>query len=142
MKAMFPGSLAVSRRFETIFIELEDRMPAPLDGALVTGYAAEQPGTPACALRIESGGRPIVYSGDTAWSDDLVEATRGADVFICEAYFFSKQVPYHLDHETLREHRARLDCERVVLTHMGPDMLTHQHRAAFECAHDGMRISI
>ena len=94
MKAMFPGSLAVSRRFETIFIELEDRMPAPLDGALVTGYAAEQPGTPACALRIESGGRPIVYSGDTAWSDDLVEATRGADVFICEAYFFSKQVPY------------------------------------------------
>jgi ribonuclease BN (tRNA processing enzyme) len=142
METLFPGSVGVPRRFETNFLELEDRTPTPVEGALVTSYAVEQPGTPACALRIECAGRTIVHSGDTAWSDDLFEVTRGADVFICEAYFFDKQVPYHLDHETLRRHRGRLDCKRIVLTHMGPDMLANQGQAAFDCAYDGMTVSI
>ncbi len=37
------------------------------------------------AYRIEAGGRSIVFSGDTAYSKNLVELARGADLFICEA---------------------------------------------------------
>jgi ribonuclease BN (tRNA processing enzyme) len=37
------------------------------------------------ALRFDSRGRSIVFSGDTAWSANLVELARGADVLVCEA---------------------------------------------------------
>ena len=41
----------------------------------------------AYAFRIECGGRVLVYSGDTAKNDDLVELARGADVLLAEAAF-------------------------------------------------------
>lgn len=44
----------------------------------------------------------------------------------------------HLDHSTLLANRDRVDCRRIVLTHMSSDMLSRQSEAAFECAHDGM----
>src|SRR5881628_270952 len=97
-------------------------------------------GAPAYALRVEYGGKVITYSGDTEWTESLIEAARGADLFICEAYFFEKKIKYHLDYQTLRENRHRLDCRRVVLTHMSADMLTRQAEVEIECADDGQVI--
>lgn len=37
------------------------------------------------ALRFDVRGHSIVFSGDTAWSANLVELARGADVLVCEA---------------------------------------------------------
>lgn len=37
------------------------------------------------AYRIEAAGRSIVFSGDTAYSKNLVELARGAELFVCEA---------------------------------------------------------
>ena len=37
------------------------------------------------SLRFEARGRSIVFSGDTAYSANLVELARGADVLVCEA---------------------------------------------------------
>jgi ribonuclease BN (tRNA processing enzyme) len=36
------------------------------------------------AYRVEAPGRSIVFSGDTAYSENLVGLARGADVFVCE----------------------------------------------------------
>jgi ribonuclease BN (tRNA processing enzyme) len=80
----------------------------------------------------------VTYSGDTEWTESLVEAARGADVFVCEAYFFEKPIRYHLDYRTLAAHRARLDCRRIVLTHMSRDMLDRAAEADLECAADGL----
>jgi ribonuclease BN (tRNA processing enzyme) len=38
----------------------------------------------AIAYRFESGNRSIVFSGDTAYSKNLVELADGADIFVCE----------------------------------------------------------
>ncbi len=37
------------------------------------------------AYRIEGGGRSVVFSGDTAYSAELVSLARGAELFVCEA---------------------------------------------------------
>lgn len=37
------------------------------------------------SLRFDAGGRSIVFSGDTAYSSNLVALARGADVLVCEA---------------------------------------------------------
>jgi len=142
MELLFPGSTKAQRRFGIEFVEVEPHAQTEVGPAFVTALPVEQPDTPACALRIEYAGRVVAYSGDTAWSDELIELAVGADAFIAEAYFFDRQVPFHLDYKTLLTHHDRLDCKRIILTHMSPDMLARQGEAELECAHDGMIIAM
>jgi ribonuclease BN (tRNA processing enzyme) len=138
MELGFPGSTQVARRFSTDFLELPERLATHVGPALVTPFVVDHAsGAPSYALRVEYGGKVIAYSGDTAWTEALVEAARGADLFVCEAYFFDKKIRYHLDYQTLRQHRARLDCRQLILTHMSQDMLSHLGEVEFECAEDG-----
>jgi len=124
------------------FVDLHHQVATAAGPATLTARAVEQPDTPACALRVEYGGRVLGYSGDTAWSDGLLDLARGADLMVAEAYFFDRQVPFHLDHQTLAGQRERFDCKRLVITHMSPDMLARQAESAFDCAHDGMVLTL
>jgi ribonuclease BN (tRNA processing enzyme) len=143
MEVFFPGSTAVARRFAVEFVELEDGVPARVGGMAVTPFAVVHPsGAPSHALRVDDGERVVTYSGDTEWTDRLLEATRGADLFVCEAYVYDRAVKFHLSHETIRAHRDAFGCRRILLTHMSPDMLARQADAAFECARDGLVIDL
>jgi ribonuclease BN (tRNA processing enzyme) len=84
----------------------------------------------------------VAYSGDTEWTESLVEAARGADLFIAEAYFVEKPIKYHLDLATLRRHRARLACRRIVVTHMSDDVLGRVGEVDVETAHDGLTLDV
>jgi ribonuclease BN (tRNA processing enzyme) len=142
MEVLFPGSTAVTRRFEVSYVELSDRVPAVIGPARVTPFLVEHAsGAPPHALRIEYGGRTVTYSGDSQWTDGLVDAARGADLFVCEAYTFERPLPYHLDLATLRAHAPRLEARRIILTHMGPDMLARAG-AGWECARDGLVVTL
>jgi ribonuclease BN (tRNA processing enzyme) len=92
---------------------------------------------PPFALRVAGDERIVAYSGDTEWTDSLIDAARGADLFIAEAYFFDKTVRFHLDLATLLRHRARLDCRRLIVTHMNEDMLRRRDALDVETAEDG-----
>ena len=99
-------------------------------------------GAPPYALRVACDDKVIAYSGDTEWTEALIEASRDADLFVCEAYFFDKKVKYHLDYSTLAQHRTELGCGRLVLTHMSADMLEHLSEIGAVCAEDGMELTI
>jgi len=141
MEVFFPGSSRSQRKFEVEFRELADAALATVGPLRVTPYEVVHAcGAPPYALRIELDGRTIVYSGDTEWTDRLIAAATGADLFIAEAYFYDKSVRYHLDYATLARHRAQLGCKRLVVTHMGPDMLTRVPELPVEAAHDGLEL--
>jgi len=143
MEVFFPGSSKTERRFELRFVELPERIETAIGAITMTGYeVAHASGAPAYALRLACDGKVIAYSGDCEWSEALVEAARGADLFICEAHTFDKAIKNHLAYATLQEHRTRLDCRRIVLTHMGPDMLSHRAEASEETAEDGLVVSL
>jgi len=143
MEAFFPGSTRVGRRFAVEFVELADNVASTVGPATVTAFAVEHAsGAPSYALRVSYGGTVIAYSGDTEWTERLVEAARGADLFVCEAYTFERKIRYHLDYRTLREHLPSLGCRRLILTHMGPDMLGRLGEVPVEHAEDGQRITI
>ncbi|MBU2550645.1 MAG: MBL fold metallo-hydrolase [Proteobacteria bacterium] len=143
MEVFFPGSSQARRKFETAYRELADGTPETLGPLRVTPHeVVHECGAPAFALRLEMDGRTVVYSGDTEWTDRLVAATAGADLFICEAYMFHKSVRFHLDYATLSRHRSRIDCKRLIVTHMGPDMLKHAEGLDVETAYDGLEVSI
>ncbi|MBI3796136.1 MAG: MBL fold metallo-hydrolase [Deltaproteobacteria bacterium] len=138
MEVLFPGSSRVTQRFAVEFVELQDRVTISVGPAVVTPFLVQHAcGAPPYALRIEYGGKVITYSGDTEWTESLVDAAQGADLFICEAYFFEKKIRYHLDYQTLLHQRDRLECRRLILTHMSQDMLSRRAELEIDCAEDG-----
>lgn len=143
MEIFYPGSARKQRTFEIIFQEILPKLSAEVGPARVTPFPVVHPsGAPAYALRVEYGGKIIAYSGDTEWTETLVEAARGAEVFLCECTFFAKKVPSHLDYQTLKEKRALLDCRRLLLTHLGKEMHEHPGEIEFEVAREGDTITL
>jgi ribonuclease BN (tRNA processing enzyme) len=143
MEVLFPGSSQARRRFPVAFVELAERSPTAVGPAVVTAYPVEHAcGAPPYALVVDYAGKRVAYSGDTEWTDVLVEVARDVDLFVCEAYFFDKKVKYHLDYATLLDKRDQLRTRKLVLTHMSQDMLDRQNEVDAVCAGDGFVLSI
>ena len=143
MEVGFPGSSRIERKFETRFVELPPQTETSIGVSTITGYEVPHPsGAPAYALRVELGGKAIGYSGDGEWSEALVEVARDADLFICEAYHFQKSIKNHLSYATLRQHRSRLECRRLVLTHLSNDVLDRLDEVEEETAYDGLLLTL
>ena len=143
MEVLFPGSSAIERKFNVCFVELEDRRSCGIGPFTVTPYTVVHPsGAPPLALLVAIEGLVVAYSGDTEWTETLVEAASGADLFVCEAYFFDKRIKYHLDYRTLLAARNRLDCRRLMLTHMSADMLVRLGEVEAEWAEDGQTVEL
>jgi ribonuclease BN (tRNA processing enzyme) len=101
-------------------------------------------GAPATAVRLEAGGKTFVHSGDTEWTEALPVIAKGADLLFLEC-FAIEETPPHLDYPRLLARRGDFDAKRVVLTHMGPDMLAYRDqvdRNLFDLAEDGMVIEV
>jgi ribonuclease BN (tRNA processing enzyme) len=144
METAFPGSSKAKQKFELSLIELPPGKIWRGHGVEVTPARVRhgQPEGPFHAYRIAAEGRVIAYTGDTEWTDSLIEIGRDADLFIAEAYFYEKDVPLHLSYKTLASKLSSIRPKRVVLTHMNDDMLAHASEVAREKAADGLVIEL
>lgn len=143
MEVLYPGSTEILDLLDVELIELPARQTSTIGALAVTPYEVVHfSGAPSYALRIAHGETVLAYSGDTEWTDALVEVAAGADLFVCECSFFDQQASNHLNHATLRLHRHELDCKRIILTHMTGDVLARLHELEFEYAEDGKTIQI
>lgn len=146
MDVLFPGAGA-DVPYPVEYIGLAEGEPCNVGPARVTAVpVVHAPDTQPNALRVEIGGAIISYSGDTEWHPALIDIARGADLFICELSGFDGPGGIHLDYATLLLHRPALECGRLVLTHMGQQVLDNaEHVAAgldATLAHDGMVIRL
>jgi ribonuclease BN (tRNA processing enzyme) len=144
MEVFFPGSSRVQRKFPVEFAEMKERTESSFGDIRVTPFpVVHSSGAPSFALRVGCGGKEIGYSGDTEWTDSLIEAARGTDLFISECYLFDKKINYHLNYQILKEQKGNLGCRRLILTHMGEDVLKHLPSLGdMELAEDGKRILV
>jgi ribonuclease BN (tRNA processing enzyme) len=99
-------------------------------------------GAPALALRVAWQGHTIAYTGDTEWTEALVEVAQGADLLIAEGYTYQRKIRFHLDVATLQQQAGRLGARRVILTHMSPDVLSRVDEVGWETASDGMTLQL
>ncbi|SKA40856.1 Ribonuclease BN, tRNA processing enzyme [Enhydrobacter aerosaccus] len=143
METFFPGSTKVERRFAVEVQEMQPRVPHRIGAIEVTPHLMKHPcGAPPFALRIAVESKVVCYSGDTEWVDELAEAARGADLFVAEAYSSAKPIKFHLDYAVLSAQLPSIGAKRVIVTHMGPEMLERRRSLDCEAAEDGMVISI
>ncbi|MDB3897286.1 MBL fold metallo-hydrolase [Alphaproteobacteria bacterium] len=144
MESMLPGSNVMVPKFDLTFIEMELHTPNKIgEHMVVTPYPADHtPKTHPTSLRIEAGGKIVAYSGDTAWTEHVTKVSDGADLFICESYFYQKPISFHLNYPDVVEHWDEFNAKRIILTHMGPEMLAMANRVPEECAYDGLKVEI
>lgn len=146
LEVFYPGSSRIVRKFDTSILELAAGAKTSLGALAVTAFEVSHPsGAPAYALRVELDGRTIAYSGDTEWTDALIGAAHETDLFISEASSYERPIPYHISYATLCRERERLSCRRLILTHMGPEMLAKLpdlSDASVEFASDGLVVEL
>lgn len=142
-EALYPGLLDGELDFDIEYVELQPGEPKAVAGTTVTPEAAiHGGGAPALSLRVECAGKTIAYSGDTGWTDGLLRVAAGADLFICEASFYNGESEGHLTYELLLQRRADFDCRRLILTHMGDDVLARLSTLDIEAASDGLQVTL
>jgi ribonuclease BN (tRNA processing enzyme) len=143
MEAMFPGSTDIVRRYSLDVVELVPGTSTAMAACAVASWAVDHPsGAPALALRLDIGGKTIAYTGDTAWTEDLITVAADADLLIAEAYYVDRAIPFHLRHADLAAHAGDLTSRRIVLTHLSADMLARRDELEFEIAHDGLTVEL
>jgi len=142
MEVLFRGSSKTKRKFNIKIVELSVESPNVFTDVSVTPYPVIHPsGDPSLALRVDHLGKTIAYTGDTEWTDELIPACQNAHLLISECYTYNKKIKFHLDYETLTSHLSELNPKRLILTHMGEEILNRSD-LAYEYAEDGLMIKI
>ena len=144
MRTMFPHFELDKIKHKLKFVVLEPGASIRLGKFKVS--AIRSPHTKpeiSLSLRIDAGGKSIVFSGDSGWNDGLVEFSEGADLFLCECtYYESTQLKFHLNYPLLKANRDKFKVRRMVLTHLGREVLSREDEIALEVGYDGMKIEI
>lgn len=89
-------------------------------GELKVSFKWSSHPVPCLAMRFEENGKVFAYSGDTEWSDNIIEVAKNADVFICECNLFNDQLGKAKGHLTAGEVgkiAKKSNVKKLVLTH-------------------------
>jgi len=144
LKLCFPGSESMELRFPLTLVELEIGRRNAVGHMGVTPFHVKHDDRagPCLGFRFELEEKVIAFSGDTEWSDVVIDIGREADLFICEAYTWDKPVTTHMALSLLESHLGQIRPKRLVLTHMSNDMLARRAEIPYETAADGMIVKL
>jgi ribonuclease BN (tRNA processing enzyme) len=141
---MYPGMNTHPLMRKLRFVELEAGRTARVGPARVA--TIRTPHTKpdvSLGLRVTVGGKSLAFSGDSGWTDELVALSAGADLFLCECtYFESDHLDFHLNYPTIERNRDSFTAKRMILTHLGREVLERADDVEMEMAHDLMKITV
>ena len=143
MEAMYPGTaiflddpLYVIREFsaaQPLDFATNNRQPLHLE---FFEMVHSPPALPH-GVKVTLDDKVISYSGDSEWNDNLVPLADQADLLILECYSFYTPMKAHLDYRTITSHLAQLKAGKIMLTHLGDEMLHNLENLTLECLEEG-----
>jgi ribonuclease BN (tRNA processing enzyme) len=144
MEGAFPGTGEMEWNFPLHLKELTIGKRNAFGAIAVTPFHVvhDERAGPCLGFRFELEDKVIAFSGDTEWTDTLIEIGRDADLFICEAYTRDKPIQTHMALSALEEHLDQIRPKRLVLTHMSNDMLSRAAEVPYETAADGKIVKL
>src|SRR5262245_10066893 len=145
-EALFPGSMQVALRHELAFREMAGEQRCEVGAVAVTPFEVSHPsGAPSYALRFEVEGKVLSFTGDTEWTESLVPAGRGADLYIMECYQFDGTPRFHTSWQSISQNLDRIAAKRVMITHMAEPMLARRREVTdprVVIAEDGLVLEV
>ncbi len=144
LESLYPGLAAqIGSTFPIHYHEYQDTRKIAIGNIQIQAFpVVHSPASLPHGIRIEAGQKALGFSGDTEWTDALIPLADQTDLFICECNFYDKDGPSHVSYRTLEKHFSELHTRRLVLTHLGDEMLAHAHELPTECLTDGQILSI
>lgn len=146
IEVLFPDLKDTAWSFAFNVVEIEAGIDESLGDLTISSFLVDHPsGAPSLAVRLESGGKVLAFSGDTRWTEALIDIADGADLLIAECQGYRPNGIYHLDWQTLNAKQDHLRAQRVLLTHLGESMLSRLEtleRGRFEFVEDGFATTI
>lgn len=128
--------------FEIQVVELQPGDCTTMAGFQVEAFRVPHNAEPFClGYRLEAGGRAMLFSGDSGWTEEFVERSRGTDLFLCECCTLEPELPMHTSYAELLANRDRLGCRRLLLTHLGEDVRAAQ-QLGIDRASDGLVVNL
>ena len=136
----------------TLVSELPRECPSPIELAdCRLSWAPAEHRPESIAYRLDAEGGAFVYTGDTEYSEPVVELARGADTLLIECSLpDDAPVPGHLTPSGVARIASEAGVGRVVLTHIFPSAdrpdLVSKVRTSYEgeilIAEDGLKLSV
>lgn len=138
------GGLAASKKLPPVVFDLlEPEREENILGIEVFPFRVpHQVDAVSLGLKIAYQGKQLLYSGDSAWTDLFITHARGVDLFLCECSFFDRETANHMNYRKIQQNLSRLECKRLLLTHVSEEMLARREEVRVPLAEDGMVVEI
>jgi ribonuclease BN (tRNA processing enzyme) len=132
-----------ARKFELSLVDLGPEHPWRFQNAEIHSFQVPHvpPPESSYGYRINMDGKVLAFSGDTEWTERLIDIGRDADLFVSEAYVYDGPVHMHLAYRQLAEKLPLIRPKRLIITHMSEAMLSRNDIAS-ERAYDGLIVKI
>jgi ribonuclease BN (tRNA processing enzyme) len=132
------GSRLFDTKFPVILRMLSHGEQIDLGGESMLSVTKTPHTSESLAVRIESGGKALCYTGDTAYVDELARFFRGADVLISECSFREPRegVP-HLSISEAAQLASLAGASKLIVTHFYFDVDETALKAEVEAAYAG-----
>ncbi|CAN5269830.1 MBL fold metallo-hydrolase [soil metagenome] len=140
---LYPGTDLDSFDYQVHFREYDSNENIELKNLKLTTFPvihSEDAMPHGLRLRIEN--KIFAFSGDTEWTEALIDLSKDADLFICESNYYNKKASNHLDYHTIMTHKKRFSCKKIILNHLGDEMISKIEELDLKCAFDGQEIII
>lgn len=144
IQATYPDVLkAHAWRFQIRYKEiLPGQQDHQEEGIRIEAFSMEHGSVPALGYRVTWGGLRVGYTGDTKWTDEILRLARGCRLLLCECFFFDQDHHSHLRYLDIMKYRQALEAERILLFHLGPEMIDRIKELELEVAQEGAVIDL
>lgn len=142
-RAMYLEASSRPLDYPVRFVTLEAGTDVELLGIDVEPFAVpHQEHEPSLGFRVRAEGRTVMYSGDSGWTEEFVRRSDGVDLFICECCYYDSRYDFHINYPGLEPNLPRIRAKRLILTHLGREVLAKLDLVKAETAKDGMVIDL
>ncbi|MGO9246760.1 MAG: MBL fold metallo-hydrolase [Verrucomicrobiia bacterium] len=142
-RLMFAEVTKDRRRFSVVYKTIRPGRPISIRGVCIRAYRMKHIDREPClGYRIEYRRKVLAITGDTTWCDSIPAMSQGANLLVSECTDFDRRRPVHLSYTQLREHEAEIGAKRIVLTHVGDDLLKNRAKVRHHIARDGERFDV
>lgn len=141
---LYPGYNFQRFKFKMNFEELKPYEEINIDDIKIKAFPMAHSSYSYCfGYKIEYNNKSIAYTGDTAWTDEIINLSENTDLFITECSFYNKNMKIpHTSYQEILENINKINTKNLLLTHLSKDAFDNIDKINHTIAYDGMRILI
>ena len=123
-EAMYAGTSGIFDELKVTFKEyVADAWIGFDDIEVFSKEVVHSPPSNPHGVKIKLDDHVFAFSGDTEWTENLIDLADGSDLFVCECNNLNQDSPGHLSYKTILEKKSIMNTARLMINHMGAEVI-------------------